>query len=59
MAYIAYSQEKDQPRKIATVISTSDNALTDFTVIDRKAENILLEKWNRGQQENLLRMCSR
>jgi|LakMenEpi03Aug12_release.lakeMendotaPanAssembly.Ray.scaffolds.fasta_scaffold4533196_1 hypothetical protein len=59
MAYISYAQEKEQPRKISALISTCDNALTDFTIIDKKAENILLERWSRGQQENMMQLCSR
>lgn len=53
MGFIAYVQEKDQPRRFRTLLTTCDNALTDFTVVDRKAENILLERWERGDRENI------
>jgi hypothetical protein len=42
IGYIAYKQEKDQPRKFEALITTCDNKLTDFTVIDEDTENVIL-----------------
>jgi hypothetical protein len=53
MGFISYTQEKDQPRRFSALLSTCDNALTDFTVVDRKADNVLLDRWQRGENEHI------
>lgn len=37
MGYINYTQEKNEPRRIESLITTCDNKSTDFTVIDKKS----------------------
>jgi hypothetical protein len=58
MAFVAYAQDRDHPRRFTALLSTCDNALTDFTVIDRNC-NVLSDRWGRGQRENLCQLASR
>lgn len=59
MAHVSYSQDKDHPRSFTTLISTCDNKSTQFTVIDRKSDNVLQNKWEKGQHENLAKLFTR
>lgn len=58
MGYINYTQEKNEPRRIESLITTCDNKLTDFTVIDKKSENVVKEKWQK-EGENIARLYSK
>lgn len=59
LGYIAYMQEKDQPRRLETVITVCDNKSTDFTIIDKKTENVVFDKWKKNQKTSLAKLYSK
>ncbi len=59
LAYIVYTQDKDQPRKLETLITICDNKSTDFTIIDKKTENVVLDRWKKNNKTALAKLYSK
>ena len=47
IGFIKYTQEKGQPRKFQSLITTCDNKSTNFTVHDKSSLNVLQERWSK------------
>lgn len=58
LAYTSYFQEKGEPRRFETLITTCDNKSTDFTIKD-KNNNVIQDKWLCNNRKNLCRLMTK